>query len=80
MSKSKLTSLVLNLLILAVVFVMAFPIVWIVMNSFKEAADVNAYPPVFRFDPTLENYKVLFDIADAEASNYGTLKVEFSSR
>ena len=77
MSKSKLTSLVLNLLILVVVFVMAFPIVWIVMNSFKEAADVNAYPPVFRFSPTLENYKVLFDIADAEATNYGTLKVEF---
>ena len=77
MSKSKLTSLVLNLLILAVVFVMAFPIVWIVMNSFKEAADVNAYPPVFRFSPTLENYKVLFDIADAEATNYGTLRVEF---
>ena len=77
MLKGKLTSLVLNFLILAVVFVMAFPIVWIVMNSFKEAADINAYPPVFRFDPTLENYKVLFDIADAEASSYGTLKVEF---
>jgi multiple sugar transport system permease protein len=77
MLNGKLTSLVLNLSILAVVFVMAFPIFWIVMNSFKEAADINAYPPVFRFDPTLENYKVLFDIADAEASSYGTLKVEF---
>ena len=77
MLKGKLTSFVLNFLILAVVFVMAFPIVWIVMNSFKEAADVNAYPPVFRFNPTLENYKVLFDIADAKATNYGTLKVEF---
>jgi len=77
MLKGKLKSLLLNFLILAVVFVMAFPIVWIIMNSFKEAADINAYPPVFSFDPTLENYKVLFDAADAEATNYGTLKVEF---
>lgn len=77
MLKSKLTSLVLNALIVAVVFVMAFPIIWIIMNSFKEAADINAYPPVFLFDPTLENYKVLFDIADAEATNYGTLRIEF---
>jgi multiple sugar transport system permease protein len=77
MLKGKLTSLVLNFLILTVVFVMAFPIVWIIMNSFKEAADINAYPPVFRFDPTVENYKVLFDIADAEATSYGTIKVEF---
>jgi multiple sugar transport system permease protein len=77
MLKGKLTSLVLNFLILAVVFVMAFPIIWIIMNSFKEAVDINSYPPVFLFDPTLENYKVLFDIADAEATNYGTIKVEF---
>jgi multiple sugar transport system permease protein len=72
-----IASVILNALVLIVVAVLAFPIVWIVMNSFKEAADINAYPPVFFFDPTLENYKVLFDIADAEATNYGTLKVEF---
>lgn len=70
-------NLVLNALVLVTIFVLAFPIIWIVMNSFKVAADVNAYPPVFLFDPTLENYKVLFDLADADATNYGTLKVEF---
>ncbi|WP_306256772.1 carbohydrate ABC transporter permease [Pararhizobium sp. IMCC21322] len=69
--------LVLNALVLVTVAVLAFPIIWIVMNSFKVAADVNAYPPVFLFDPTMENYKVLFDLADADATNYGTLKVEF---
>ncbi len=72
-----ISSSILNALVLIVVLVLAFPIIWIVMNSFKEAADINAYPPVFLFEPTLENYKVLFDIADAEATNYGTLKVEF---
>lgn len=75
--KRTLVRIFLNAMVLAAVFVLAFPIVWIVMNSFKEAADVNAWPPVFRFTPTTENYKVLFDLADAGATNYGTLKIEF---
>ena len=75
--KKSLTALFLNALVLVTVFVLAFPLVWIVMNSFKEAVDINAYPPVFLFDPTLENYKVLFDLADADATNYGTLKINF---
>ena len=75
--KKILTALFLNSLVLVTVFVLAFPLVWIVMNSFKEAVDINAYPPVFLFDPTLENYKVLFDLADADATNYGTLKINF---
>ena len=75
--KKLLTALFLNSLVLVTVFVLAFPLVWIVMNSFKEAVDINAYPPVFLFDPTLENYKVLFDLADADATNYGTLKISF---
>ncbi|WP_371229262.1 carbohydrate ABC transporter permease [Roseovarius sp. 2305UL8-3] len=77
MRPNLILSAILNVLVLIVVAVLAFPIIWIVMNSFKEAADINAYPPVFLFEPTLENYKVLFDIADAKATNYGTLKVEF---
>lgn len=77
MQLNVIKSAILNALILVVVVVLAFPIIWILMNSFKEASDINAYPPVFLFDPTLENFKVLFDIADAEATNYGTLKVEF---
>ena len=77
MSKIFFTATLLNVLVIVVVVVHAFPIIWIVMNSFKEAVDINAYPPVFLFKPTLENYKVLFDLADAEATNYGTLKIDF---
>ena len=77
MSKNFFMATLLNVLVIVVVVVHAFPIIWIVMNSFKQAADVNAYPPVFFFQPTLENYKVLFDLADAEATNYGTLKIDF---
>ena len=75
--KKRLVSLCLNLCVLGAVAVLAFPVVWIVMNSFKVAADVNTWPPVFLFDPTIENFQVLFDLADADATNYGTLKIEF---
>lgn len=34
-----------------------FPIVWIIMMSFKEFRDIIAYPPRFLFTPTLSNYR-----------------------
>ena len=52
MMAKRFKSLLLNALVLVSVAVLAFPIVWIVMNSFKVAADVNTWPPVFLFDPT----------------------------
>lgn len=33
-----------------------FPLFWIVSFSFKEEADITAYPPRFVFKPTLSNY------------------------
>jgi multiple sugar transport system permease protein len=33
-----------------------FPLFWIVMFSFKQEADITAYPPKFVFKPTLYNY------------------------
>lgn len=32
------------------------PIVWMLMNSFKEQRDIMTVPPVFFFEPTLDNY------------------------
>lgn len=34
-----------------------FPIIWILMMSFKEFRDIISYPPRFLFAPTLENYR-----------------------
>jgi multiple sugar transport system permease protein len=33
-----------------------FPLIWIVTFSFREEADITAYPPKFIFKPTLYNY------------------------
>ncbi len=43
-------------------FVIFFPILWMVMTSFKTEADAFAYPPTIAFEPTLENWNIaLFD-------------------
>ena len=41
--------------------VWAFPVIWGLLTSFKTERDVLAYPPVWLFEPTLDNYReVLF--------------------
>jgi ABC-type glycerol-3-phosphate transport system permease component len=37
--------------------VWAFPVIWGLMTSFKTERDVLAYPPVWLFEPTLDNYR-----------------------
>ena len=67
----------LNLLILFAAFIIIFPIFWIFLMSLKSSAQVMEWPPVFIFEPTLDNYKVLFDMSKAGSSNYGTIKINF---
>jgi len=44
------------------IIVLAFmaPFAWMVLGSFKTTVDFLAYPPVFIFRPTLENYRQVF--------------------
>ncbi|MHB8620436.1 MAG: hypothetical protein ACYDAG_12830 [Chloroflexota bacterium] len=37
-----------------------FPIVWMLMASFKNNVQITAYPPRWLFTPTLDNYRTLF--------------------
>lgn len=46
-----------GLLLAAVVILALFPIVWAVMNSFKELMDIVTPVPRFIFTPTLANYQ-----------------------
>lgn len=75
--RSIVTTLVLNALIGLCGIILAFPLVWIVMMSLKGQADIMAWPPTFSFKPTFENFRVLFDLAQAGATSYGTIKVDF---
>lgn len=47
------------LMVVLAIYILA-PLIWIVMMSFKNRADVISVPPKFFFVPTLENYKALF--------------------
>ncbi|MCK1491985.1 carbohydrate ABC transporter permease [Bradyrhizobium sp. 147] len=75
--RSTATNLVLNLLVGLCALILAFPLVWIVTMSLKQQAEIMAWPPSFVFSPTLDNFRVLFDVAKAGATSYGTIKVDF---
>ena len=54
-------------------FFILFPILWILLMSFKEFKDIIAYPPRFLFLPTLANYaEVLFGSEVEQASGAGS--------
>ncbi|MCQ4632639.1 carbohydrate ABC transporter permease [Shinella sp. CPCC 100929] len=76
-TRKPITTLVLNVLVAICALVLAFPLLWIVMMSLKDQNEVMAWPPTFLFTPTLENFRVLFDVAQAGATSYGTIKVDF---
>lgn len=60
LKRSKIGLLFLYLQYILVALCFTIPFVWMVMSSFKTSAEVIAYPPLFIFTPTLENFKELF--------------------
>ena len=78
-TRSYTTRFVLNALVALCVVVLAFPLVWIVLMALKRQNEIMAWPPTFVFTPTLDNFRVLFDVAQADATSYGTIKVDFLS-
>ena len=62
MTKNRYLNTGLTLLTFLLAFIIFFPILWMVMTSFKTEADAFAYPPQILFQPTLSNWNVaLFD-------------------
>ena len=52
----------LTLLTYLIAFLMFFPVLWMIMTSFKTEADAFAFPPQIIFEPTLANWQIaLFD-------------------
>jgi sorbitol/mannitol transport system permease protein len=59
---SKRTGYALNILTYFITFLIFFPILWMVLTSFKTEADAFAFPPQIIFEPTLSNWDIaLFD-------------------
>ncbi len=48
----------LTLLTYAIAILIFFPILWMVLTSFKTEADAFAFPPKILFEPTLDNWRI----------------------
>jgi multiple sugar transport system permease protein len=60
--------------------VWVFPVIWGLLTSFKTERDVLAYPPVWLFKPTLDNYReVIFGASSIVPNLWSSLVVSFSA-
>jgi multiple sugar transport system permease protein len=60
--------------------VWAFPVIWGLLTSFKTERDVLAYPPVWFFKPTLDNYReVLFGTSSILPNLWSSIVVATAS-
>ncbi|UFH50944.1 carbohydrate ABC transporter permease [Pseudomonas sp. KNUC1026] len=56
-----------------------FPILWMVMTSFKTEIDAFATPPLFFFHPTLENYTHIQERSDYLHFAWNSVAISFSA-
>ena len=58
----------------------AFPVIWGLLTSFKTERDVLAYPPVWIFKPTLDNYReVIFGSSSILPNLWSSLVVSMAA-
>ncbi len=58
LTRQKVTGHALSVLTVVIALLFFFPIFWMVMTSFKTESDAFTFPPLFIFQPTLENYRI----------------------
>ena len=59
LTKVRILEILRLIMIVFVVFVALFPIIWVLLASFKSPGDLMRVPPVVFFKPTLSNYSVV---------------------
>lgn len=58
---SKKRIYIVTILAWTVTLLAIFPIIWMFLTSFKTELEAISTPPLLKFTPTLENYRVIFD-------------------
>lgn len=58
----KTVSVLLTLFTYILAFLFFFPILWILITGFKSEGEAVIIPPKFFFQPTLENYQLIWDL------------------
>lgn len=69
-------SLLVNLGLLIIFAFLLFPIIWVVMMSFKSIDQILSWPPKFIFTPTLANYRAVL-LSEMEVKGVGSVAIDF---
>ena len=64
MKKKFLPTLLFYVLVLAIALIVLFPFLWMLTSSFKTQVDIISWPPKLFFEPTLQNYRKVFEEQD----------------
>jgi sorbitol/mannitol transport system permease protein len=60
-TRRKVTGYLTTLLTWALVFLFFFPVLWMIVTSFKTEGQAASFPPQFFFTPTFDRYAAVFD-------------------
>ena len=64
MRNKPLTNILFYFLVLVIALVVLFPFLWMLASSFKTQVDIISWPPKLLFEPTLQNYRRVFEEQD----------------
>lgn len=73
LTRSKIGKVVVYLILIFWSMTTIFPLVWVVMNSFKQSREVVSDSFSFPTDPTMENYARAFDLINIGQSYWNSL-------
>jgi len=60
-TRRKIVGYLITLLTWVLVFLFFFPVLWMIITSFKTEGQAASFPPQFLFTPTLDGYGAVFD-------------------
>jgi sorbitol/mannitol transport system permease protein len=60
-TRRKVTGYLITLLTWVLVFLFFFPVLWMIVTSFKTEGQAASFPPEFFFTPTFDRYAAVFD-------------------
>lgn len=64
MNKKILSNVLFYIAVVLIAFVVLFPFLWMLSSSFKTQVDIISWPPKLFFEPTLANYRKVFEEQD----------------
>lgn len=61
MKKKLVSNILFYFLVVLIALIVLFPFLWMLSSSFKTQVDIISWPPKLLFEPTLQNYRKVFE-------------------